>query len=94
MGLGVFVVYTLSFLHVIGLKNCLLTPPSWDLTNILNDDSFLSPNFASSATRSIKKFSEPPPPEEAQQFERSDLGSSSIIVLHAGTEHAVIYILC
>ena len=62
LGLGVFVVYTLSFLHVIGLKNCLLTPPSWDLTNILNDDSFLSPNFASSATRSIKKFSEPPPP--------------------------------
>ena len=44
----------------------LVTPSSWELINILDDNSFLSPNFAFFAQRRVTNFSEPPPPEEAQ----------------------------
>ena len=45
VGLGVFFVSTLSSLHVIGGFNSLLTPPSLDLINFLNNAAFPSPNF-------------------------------------------------
>ena len=61
-------------MHVIWFSNGLLTPPSWDLTNGINDDSFPYPNFAASDPWSLTNFSEDFHPEEAQRFERSTLG--------------------
>ena len=57
MGLGIFVASTISLWHVIEFLNGLVTPPSWDLINILDDDSILSPNFASPEQNSITNFS-------------------------------------
>ena len=79
MGVGVFVVSALSLLRVIGFSNGLLSPPLLDFINFLNDYSFPSPNFASSAPRSITNFSENLPPEEYKLFEWSTLGPSLII---------------
>ena len=62
MVLVVFVVSNLSLSPVIGFSNGLFTPLSWELINIINDDSLPSPNLASSAPQSIKKFSEDFPP--------------------------------
>ena len=42
VGLIIFIMSTLSLLHVIEFSNFLLTSPSWDLINFLNDYSFLS----------------------------------------------------
>ena len=72
MVLGGFVVSTLTL--------TLTNPPSWELINILNDDSFLSTNLASSAPHSITNFSEASPPEKAQRFDWSALSPSSIFV--------------
>ena len=62
MGLVVFVVSTLSLLYIIGFSNGVVTPPSWDLINFLNDYSFPSTRFDSSVPQIITKFGEDPPP--------------------------------
>ena len=56
--LGVFFWSNLSLCHVIIFSNSLVTLPAWDLINLLDDVSFLSPNFASHAQRSNTNFSE------------------------------------
>ena len=58
VGLVVFIVSTLSLWNVIEFSNGLLTFPSWDLINFLNDDSFLSPDFGSSESWTITNSSE------------------------------------
>ena len=59
LGLGFFVVSTLSSSHVIWFLNGLLKPSSWDFTNFPNDYYFISTNLASSAQYiSITNFSE------------------------------------
>ena len=81
MGLVVFVVSTLSLLHVIGFSNGLIIPQLWDLINIRNDASFTSINLATSAQQIIIYFSEhPPPPLKERKFERYGLVPSSILV--------------
>ena len=60
--LGAFFSSTLSLWHVIIFSNYLVTLPAWDLINILDGGSFLSPNFASSAQQSHTHFSESLPP--------------------------------
>ena len=64
VGLGVFVASTLSLWHAIVFSNVLVTPPSWELINILDDDSCLSPNSSSSAQRSLTNFIEYFSPEK------------------------------
>ena len=66
LGLGVFVVSTLSLLHGIGFSNGLLNPPSGDLINFIDDDCFLSPNFfllRNEAPQNSVKTPPPPPPQ-------------------------------
>ena len=48
--LGVFVVSTLSLLHLIGFSDGLLTPTLQELIDFLNYASFTSHNIASCAT--------------------------------------------
>ena len=62
MGLGVFIMSTLSLLHVIEFSNGLLTSTSCDLINFINYDSFLSPYFTSSEPWTITNSSEAFPP--------------------------------
>ena len=61
-GLGIFVVSTLLILHAIGIYGVFATPTSWELMKCWKKISFLTLNFASSAQRSITKFSETSPP--------------------------------
>ena len=58
MVMVVFVVSTLSSLHVILFLNGLVTPHTWYLINIMNKDSFLSPNLDSYSQQSTTNFSE------------------------------------
>ena len=62
MGLGVFVLFSLSSSYVILFLDVLVTPPSWDLINFLENDSLLSPNLAFYAQCSTTNFSEALPP--------------------------------
>ena len=45
VGLVVFVVSTLLLLNEFGVSNGLISSPSWELINILNNDSFLFYQF-------------------------------------------------
>ena len=56
--LGVFIVFTLWLLRVLEDLNSLITPPLLDIINFRNDDSFLYPKSASSATWITTDFSE------------------------------------
>ena len=62
VGLVLFVVFTLSSSPVIWFLNGLVTPPSWDPINFMDDDSFLSPSFSSSVQRSATNVSGGLPP--------------------------------
>ena len=62
VGLGIFVLFTLSSSHVIGFSNGLVTHSSWGLINFIDGDSFLSPNFPPSAQQSTTNLSEALPP--------------------------------
>ena len=57
----------------------MLNPPSWDLINVPDNDSFLSPNFASSGDVYSQTSVKLCPPEESHIFEISALGLSSTI---------------
>ena len=57
--LGIFVVSTLSLLNVIGFQMVSPpSPPSWNLINFLNNNSFPHPKLYYSVPRSITNFSE------------------------------------
>ena len=58
MVLGIFAMSILSSLYVILFSNGLLNPPSWDLINVTDDDSFLLPNFDFYEQRIITNFIE------------------------------------
>ena len=75
VGLGVLFLFTLSASHKIWFLDGLVTPPLWDLINFLDDDSFQSPNFNSSAQRSTTNFSEALPL----------CGGSAISLVYLGT---------
>ena len=69
VGLVVFVVSTLSLLHVIVVLNSLVTPPSWYLIYFWNDEAFHLPIFlAYSLTWSITDFSEAFAPSGGSAF--------------------------
>ena len=75
VGLSVFGVYTLALSHAIGFPNVLLTPFLWDLLKFLDDYSFPSTNFDSSAPQIITNFSKDFPLGEAQRFNSYALGT-------------------
>ena len=62
MGRGVLYVSNLAYSHVFGFTNGLMTPTLRDLITILDEDSHLSPNFASSEQQIMTNFSEDSPP--------------------------------
>ena len=77
--MGIFVASTLSLWYVIIFSNSFVNPPLWGLINFLDYGSIYPPillplrNVASQTSVKIS------PPEEAQKFEQSYLGPSSIL---------------
>ena len=66
--LGVFVVYTLWLLRVLGVLNCLVTLLVWDLINFRNKASLSSHNIVSSMTCIITDYSEALSPWEGSEI--------------------------
>ena len=74
VGLGVFVMFTLSLLHMLRFSNGFLTPPLWDLINFQIMLPFHIPILLSlihiASKTSVNIF----PSDEARQFDWSGLG--------------------